>query len=141
MNRKQQAFVLAYLKTNNKAEAYMTAVNYRTTQKTAERGADKILQSPEVSQYISDVMAKAKKEVLQEIENKRPALLTVEEKREILAKIARGEARAVQYGMGQVCSYCGMSEEPTFDQILQAIQKNCTTCVRRVHKRMFGAGE
>ena len=138
MNRKQQAFVLAYLKGNDKAEAYMTAINYRMTRKLAERGGDMMLQIPEVAQFIRDVMERARKEALQEIQDKRPPLLTVEEKREILAKITRGEMKAVQYGMGQVCSYCGMSEEPTFDQILEAIRKNCTTCVRRVHNKMMG---
>ncbi len=77
MNRKQQAFVLAYLKNNDKAEAYMTAVNYRMTRKLAERGADMMLQLPEVEHFIRDVMERARKEALQEIENNRPPLLTV----------------------------------------------------------------
>lgn len=138
MNQKQQAFVMAYLSNNDKAEAYMTAINYPMKRKLAEHGANLMLQLPEVAEYIRNVRQRIRTEVLKEIEDSRPPLLTTEEKREILAKIARGEARAVQYGMGQVCSYCGMSEEPTFEQILEAIEKNCTTCVRRVYKDIFG---
>lgn len=138
MNQKQQAFVMAYLSSNDKAEAYMTAINYPMKRKLAEHGGNLMLQVPEVAEYIRNVRQRIRKEVLKEIEDNRPPLLTTEEKREILAKIARGEARAVQYGMGQVCNYCGMSEEPTFEQIMNAIDKNCTTCVRRVYKDMFG---
>ncbi len=138
MNQKQQAFVMAYLSSNDKAEAYMTAINYPMKRKLAEHGGKLMLQVPEVAEYISNVRQRIRKEILKEIEDNRPPLLTTEEKREILAKIARAEARAVQYGLGQVCSYCGMSEEPTFEQIIVAIDKNCTTCVRRVYKDMFG---
>lgn len=142
MNQTKQAFVLAYLKTNDKAEAYMTSINYfDMAQATAEHGGETMLRSADVAELIAGIRGRIRQEVLEEIAAKRPRVLTIEEKREILAAIVRSEASAVPYGMGQVCPYCGMSEEPTFKQIINAVEMDCTPCVRRVHNKWFGVKE
>ena len=138
MHQEQYAFVLEYLKTSDKAAAYRTATGLsHLTDETALEGANLMMSSPEVAGAIEDVEDNVRVTVLLEMETNLPPLLTDDDKRAILAEIARGRMKALAIGFGEKCCTCGMSDFPSIDQIIRAIKKDCRPCISRAYMMMM----
>lgn len=130
MNQKELAFILAYLKTSDKEEAYRIANNdYHSSQLEALSRAIFILQDPEIAKEIEDIRDNIKIDLIVEMESTLPLTLTVHDTRVLLSAVATGEMYAYAHGAGKQCPDCGMHEQPTFEGILSAVQNDCKPCI------------
>src|SRR5690606_14700777 len=84
--------------------------------------AYQLMGDPEVGGVIRSVLDGVRHDVEQELRAKQKTeLLTVQSKRELLARIARGELTAVQHYKGKDCNHCTQMVLPTINQMLKAI--------------------
>ena len=124
MNFKQQTFITEYLRHRSEYTAYCLAFN-------PENAADynaimsataRLMDDPEVGGVIRSVIDGIRQDVVQEIRSQQKTeLLTVQSKRELLARIAHGELTAVQHYKGKDCTHCTQMVLPTINQMLKAI--------------------
>lgn len=124
MNFKQQSFITEYLRHRSAYTAYCRAyhVQDETKYDSIMSAANRLLNDPEVGGVIRSVLEGIRHDVEQEIRAElKTDLLTVQRKREILAKIATGEMYAVQVYKGKDCSQCTQHVWPTINQMLKAI--------------------
>lgn len=123
MNHKQQTFVTEYLRHRDAMTAYSIAYNYETSNYASLQSlANRLMNHPEVSATIHSILDGIRHDVEQEIRAElKVELLTVQRKREILAKIAVGEFYAVHNYKGKDCSMCSQHVWPTINQVLKAI--------------------
>ncbi len=124
MNLEKQTFITAYLRHRSEYTAYCLAFN-------PENAADynaimsataSLMDDPGVGGVIRSVIDGIRQDVEQEIKaQQKTELLTMQSKRELLARIARGEMTAVQHYKGKDCTYCTQMVLPTINQMLKAI--------------------
>lgn len=123
MTNKQHAFVTEYLRRGDKIIAYCLAYKKESRNYTAiESAANRLLRTPEVAQAIDSVQKAIRAEVEYELKQQLyTELLTVQRKRELLARIATGRMTAVQQHKGKDCRTCEQIVTPTINQMLKAI--------------------
>lgn len=123
MNHKQFTFTMEMLRHGDKILAYSIAYqpkspNYRTI----ESAANRLLQNPEIANYIESTRNRIQQEVEAEVKEQLKAeLLTVHRKRQILARIAEGDVYIEQTYKGKGCQSCTQMAKPTINQMLKAI--------------------
>ena len=123
MNVQQYNFVTAYLRTGDKIQSYKSAYNSESTNyHSLESAANRLLRQPEIAATIRGIQESIRAEVEAELKAElKHELLTIQEKRELLAQIARGEMTAEQNYRGKNCSQCTQFIKPTINQMLKAI--------------------
>lgn len=123
MNLKQQTFVTEYLRHRSAYTAYCIAYNTESSNyESVMSAANRLLHHPEVSATINSILGTIRKEVEEEVRQElKTELLTVQHKRELLARIARGEMYVPQNYKGKDCSQCTQMVTPTINQMLKAI--------------------
>lgn len=123
MTNKQHEFVTEYLRHGDKIIAYsLVYKNESGNYAAVESAANRLLRHPEVAQAIDSVRKAIRAEVEQELKQQLyTELLTVQRKRELLARIANGQLFAVQQYKGKDCRTCEQVVTPTINQMLKAI--------------------
>ncbi len=126
MNAKQYEFVMQYLQHKDKITAYTIAYNKRTSNyRAVESAANRLLQNPEIKQYIATMRESMYNEAMQEVQKDlKTELLTVQRKREVLARIVNGEHSVIQNFKGKNCQVCTYFLYPTIREILQGIRED-----------------
>ncbi len=126
MNAKQYEFVMQYLQHKDKITAYTIAYNKRTCNyRAVESAANRLLQNPEIKQYIATMRESMYNEAMQEVQKDlKTELLTVHRKREVLARIVNGEHSVIQNFKGKNCQVCTYFLYPTIREILQGIRED-----------------
>lgn len=126
MNAKQYEFVMQYLQHKDKITAYTIAYNKRTSNyRAVESAANRLLQNPEIKQYIANMRESMYNEAMQEVQKElKTELLTVHRKREVLARIVNGEHSVIQNFKGKNCQVCTYFLYPTIREILQGIRED-----------------
>lgn len=141
MNLKQQTFITEFLRHRSAYTAYCLAYHVKDETKydSIMSAANRLLNDPKVGGVIDSVLKGIRHEVEQEIRAELKAdLLTVQRKREILAKIATGEFYAVHNYKGKDCSMCTQHVWPTINQVLKAVDlDNKMAGLYSVDKRQF----
>lgn len=122
MNLKQQTFITYYLQSGDKLQAYKTAYHSKSNNDNAlESAANRLLRRPDVADAIrltlQTVRAQAETELKDQL---RVELLSVNEKRAMLASIARGELVPQSIPVGKDIWRTG-ALLPTINQRLKAI--------------------
>ncbi len=123
MNLKQYAFVTEMLKHGDKIIAYKNAYQSPSSSYTTlESAANRLLKNPEVAAAIQSTLDRIRHEVEEELKDElRKELLSVQRKREILARIAEGDVYIEQTYKGKGCQSCTQMAKPTINQMLKAI--------------------
>lgn len=124
MNFKHQSFITEYLRHRNAYTAYCLAYNVQdeSNYDSIMSAANRLLNRPDVNSIITSVLENIRREVEEEIRTElKTELLTIQHKRELLAKIATGQTYAVQHYKGKDCSQCTQMVTPTINQMLRAI--------------------
>ena len=123
MNLKQYRFVTEYLKWGDPAHAYKLAYNCKSNNyRSMESAANRLLNNPEISTAIEEAEARLRSEAEQEVKQRITAeLLTVQRKREILARIAESNVYIEQQYKGKDCKTCTQMVKPSINQMLKAI--------------------
>lgn len=123
MNTRQQQFVTEYLRIGDKMIAYKKAYDCDSSSyRTVESAANRLLQHPEVAAAIAEVTNRIRHEVEQQLQQElKTQLLTVQRKRELLARIAEGDIYVEQNYKGKDCNTCTQLVKPTVNQMLKAI--------------------
>lgn len=123
MNLKQYAFVTEMLKHGDKIIAYKNAYQSPSASYTTlESAANRLLKNPEVAAAIQSTLDRIRHEVEEELKDElRKELLSVQRKREILARIAEGDVYIEQTYKGKGCQSCTQMAKPTINQMLKAI--------------------
>lgn len=122
MNLKQHSFITEYLRHRDHVVAYKNAYQSTSDYRTIESAANRLLRQPEIAQAIQDAMNSIRAEVEEELKQElKTELLTLQKKRELLAKIAMGEQVVEQNFRGKNCSQCTQFIKPTINQMLKAI--------------------
>lgn len=123
MNLKQYRFVTEYLKWGDPAHAYKLAYNCKSNNyRSMESAANRLLNNPEVATAIQEAEARLRSEAEMEVKQRITAeLLTVQRKREILARIAESNVYIEQQYKGKDCKTCTQMVKPTINQMLKAI--------------------
>lgn len=123
MNLKQYRFVTEYLKWGDPAHAYKLAYNCKSNNyRSMESAANRLLNNPEIATAIEEAEARLRSEAEQEVKQRITAeLLTVQRKREILARIAEGNVYIEQQYKGKDCKTCTQMVKPSINQMLKAI--------------------
>ncbi len=125
MNLKQHAFVNEYLYWNDPVQAYKNAYNSKSSYKTLKSAANRLLKHPEVAAAIERSVTAIRSRVEQEVAKRLEVeLLSIQEKRVILAQIARGEMYIEQTYKGKNCTQCKQYVKPSFNIMLRAIQED-----------------
>ncbi|OSZ82458.1 hypothetical protein CAP35_04090 [Chitinophagaceae bacterium IBVUCB1] len=123
MNLKQHRFVTEYLKWGDAQLAYKKAYDCKSNNNRAiESATHRLLRHPDVAQAIAEAEARLRAEAEMEVRTKLAGeLLTVQRKREILARIAEGNIYIEQQYKGGNCRTCTQMVKPSIDQMLKAI--------------------
>ncbi|MBS1773249.1 MAG: terminase small subunit [Bacteroidetes bacterium] len=123
MNIKQHRFITEYLRFGDKAIAYKNAYNTpHANYRTLESAANRLLKKPEIAYAIEEAMARIRSEAEQELKQQlREELMSVQRKRDILARIAHGDVYIEQTYRGKGCQTCSVMVKPTINQMLKAI--------------------
>lgn len=124
MNHKQQTFITEYLRHRSAFTAYCLAYNLKdcSNYDSIMSAANRLLNLPEISSVIDSVLDNIRHEVEQELRAEmKTEMLTIQRKRELLAKIATGETYAVQNYKGKDCNMYVQHVWPTINQMLKAI--------------------
>lgn len=124
MNLKHQAFITEYLRHRDAYTAYCFAYNVQDCSKyeTIMSAANRLMNREDVGGTIKSILEGIRSDVEQEIRAElKTELLTVQRKRELLAKIATGEMYVMQYYKGKDCNHCSQHVAPTINQMLKAI--------------------
>lgn len=123
MNLKQHAFVTEYLRFGDPVIAYHNAYKcYQSSSRTKESAANRLLKNPEIAAAIYNAQSRIRAEVEQELKAElRKELLSIQRKREILARIAEGDVYIEQNYKGKDCRNCTQLVKPTINQMLKAI--------------------
>lgn len=123
MNLKQYRFVTEYLKWGDPAHAYKLAYNCKSNNyRSMESAANRLLNNPEIATAIEEAEARLRSEAEQEVKQRITAeLLTVQRKREILARIAESNVYIEQQYKGKDCKTCTQMVKPSINQMLKAI--------------------
>ena len=122
MNLKQQTFITCYLQTGNKLQAYKTAYHSKSNNDNAlESAANRLLRRPDVGEAIRLTLQTVREQAETELKDQlRVELLSVNEKRAMLASIARGEPVPQSVPVGNDIWRTG-AMLPTINQRLKAI--------------------
>ena len=124
MTIEQHNFITQYLRHSSEYTAYCLAFNPENAAdyNAIMSAAASLMNDPEVGGVIRSVIDGIRQDVEQEIRaQQKTELLTVQSKRELLARIARGELTAVQHYKGKDCNHCTQMVLPTINQMLKAI--------------------
>lgn len=123
MNLKQQRFITEMLRHGDKVVAYKIAYQSDSASYTTlESAANRLLKNPEVAAAIQSTVDRIRHEVEEELKAEmRRELLSVQRKREILARIAEGDVYIEQTFKGKGCQTCTQMAKPTINQMLKAI--------------------
>jgi hypothetical protein len=124
MNIEQHNFITQYLRHSSAYTAYCIAYNVedQSQYESIMSAAQQLMDDPDVGGVIRSVLDGVRHDVEQEVRAKQKTeLLTVQSKRELLARIARGELTAVQHYKGKDCNHCTQMVLPTINQMLKAI--------------------
>lgn len=139
MNLKQHAFVNEYLYWNDATIAYKNAYNSKSSNKTIESAGNRLLKNPEVAAAIERSLSAVRSRVENEVAQRlKVELLTIQEKRTILAQIARGDMYIEHHYKGKGCAQCTQYLKPTYNLMLRAIQEDSRLAGhypdKRIHK-------
>lgn len=124
MNINQHKFITEYLRHRSAYTAYCIAyqIQDETQYDSIMRAAQQLLDNPDVGGVIRSVMEGIRYEAEQEIRAElKTDVLTVQRKREILARIANGDMYVAQNYKGKDCTQCTQMVTPTINQMLKAI--------------------
>lgn len=123
MNLKQYRFVTEYLKWGDAALAYKNAYNCKSDNYRAiESAANRLLNTHEIAEAIEEAEARLRAEAEATVKAKLTSeLLTIQRKREILARIAEGNIYIEQQYKGRDCKTCTQMVKPSINQMLKAI--------------------
>ncbi len=123
MNLKQHRFVTEYLKWGDAALAYKNAYNtHSDNYRAIESAANRLLNHPEIATALQETEARLRSEAEQEVKQRITAeLLSIQRKREILARIAEGNIYIEQQFKGKDCKTCTQMVKPSINQMLKAI--------------------
>ncbi len=124
MNIEKHSFITEYLRHNSPYTAYCLAYKPEDASQyeSIMTAAQQLMDAPEVGGVIRSVLEGVRHDVEQEIRaQQKTQLLTMQCKRELLARIARGELTAVQHYKGKDCNHCTQMVLPTINQMLKAI--------------------
>ncbi len=122
MNIKQHSFITYYLQSGDKVAAYKAAYNSKSNNETAlESAANRLLRRPDVSEAIKLTLQTVRGQAETELKDQlKVELLSVSEKRAMLASIARGELVPQSIPVGRDIWRTG-ALLPTINQRLKAI--------------------
>lgn len=124
MNINQHKFITEYLRHRSAYTAYCIAykVEDETQYENIMREAHHLLDDPDVGGVIRSVLEGARYEAEQQVRAEMKIdVLTIQRKREILARIANGEMYIAQNYKGKDCTQCTQMVTPTINQMLKAI--------------------
>ena len=124
MDNNKLNFVTTYLRHRSAYTAYCIAYNVedQSQYESIMCAAQQLMDDPEVGGLIRSVLEHVHYEVQQEIRaEQRQELLTVQRKRELLARIATGEISVMQHYKGKDCNQCTQMVQPTINQMIRAI--------------------
>ncbi|RYE24871.1 MAG: hypothetical protein EOP51_06045, partial [Sphingobacteriales bacterium] len=122
MNIKQHTFITYYLQSGDKVQAYKAAYQSKSNNENAlESAANRLLRRTDVSEALRMTLQTVRGQAESELKDQlRVELLSVNEKRAMLASIARGEPVPQSIPVGNDVSRTG-SLLPTINQRLKAI--------------------
>lgn len=124
MNIKQHWFVTEYLRFGDKAIAYKNAYDRETScYKTLTSAANRLLRNPEVAKALHEAEARIRYEVEREVTKKRVYdVFSIEEKRDLLKKIATGDIYFEHTIIRKNCTVCTVLVKPLMRDRLYAIR-------------------
>lgn len=122
MNLHQQTFITEYLRHNDAIVAYQLAYECSSSDyEQVLQKAQEVLHHPDVAAAISSITEGIRHRVEQEQQAAQSGVLSIQQKRQILAQIATGQLSVEQSYKGKDCNVCSQYVRPTINHMLRAI--------------------